>query len=87
MKADAFSAHCAIGSAAGRATRCFCATCGTSISYEHADNPTGIDITACSLDLPDAFVPTHRSWLSDDLPWIRFGDGLPGSSQWRKDPA
>jgi hypothetical protein len=27
---------------------------------------------------PRAFPPTHHSWLSDSVGWIRFGDGLPG---------
>ncbi|MGQ0619653.1 MAG: GFA family protein [Panacagrimonas sp.] len=65
--------------------RRFCPGCGTPLTYEHKDNAGTIDITACSLDLPDAFPPTHHSWLSDDVAWVRFGDGLPGFPEWRKD--
>lgn len=64
--------------------RTFCASCGTPLTYEHNDNPTSIDITTCSLDEPALFPPTHHSWLSHDLEWIRFGDGLPGYQEWRK---
>ena len=47
------------------------------LTYHHRDDVGFIDITTCSLDDPDLFPPTHHSWLSDDLSWIRFGDGLP----------
>jgi len=58
-------------------TRTFCSACGTPLGYENAGTPTEIDITTCSLDDPNAFPPTHHSWLSHDLNWIRLGDGLP----------
>jgi len=32
---------------------------------------------------PEQFPPTHHSWLSDDLEWLRFGDGLPTFQQSR----
>lgn len=59
-------------------TRTFCGTCGTSLTYVHAERPSEIDVVAASLDDPEAFPPTHHSWLSDSVSWIRFGDGLPG---------
>lgn len=67
--------------------RTFCAACGTPLTYAHADHPDSIDIATCSLDSPEAFPPTHHSWLSHDLPWVRFGDGLPTFPQWRDDGA
>src|SRR5512140_1500882 len=57
--------------------RAFCASCGTPLTYEHRDHAT-IDVTTCSLDQPGLFPPTHHSWLSHDIAWVRFGDGLPG---------
>jgi hypothetical protein len=45
--------------------------------YEHIDTPDFVDVTTCSLDAPWAFPPTHHSWLSDDIGWVKFGDGLP----------
>ena len=63
--------------------RTFCATCGTPLTYEHSDSPASIDITTCSLEDPAAFPPTHHSWLSHDIGWVRFGDGLPAFRQFR----
>jgi hypothetical protein len=56
--------------------RTFCNSCGTPLTYEHSGSPSSVDLTTCSLDDPDAFPPTHHSWLSHDLDWVRFGDGL-----------
>ena len=57
--------------------RTFCSACGAPLTYAHADSPQSVDITTCSLDDPQAFPPTHHSWLSHDLSWLKFGDGLP----------
>jgi len=57
--------------------RTFCAACGTPLTYHHRDDVGFIDITTCTLDDPNLFPPTHHSWLSHDLAWIRFGDSLP----------
>ena len=57
--------------------RTFCSTCGTQLTYENAKSEAEVDITTCSLDHPEPFAPTHHSWLSDNVPWVRFGDGLP----------
>jgi hypothetical protein len=57
--------------------RRFCATCGSPLAYEHLDTPDFVDVTTCSMDAPWAFPPTHHSWLSDDIGWVKFGDGLP----------
>lgn len=67
--------------------RTFCADCGTPLTYEHQDADGTIDVTTCSLDNPNLFPPTHHSWLSHDLSWIRFGDGLPTYQEWRHDTA
>jgi hypothetical protein len=57
--------------------RHFCGACGSHLAYEHVDTPDFVDVTTCSLDAPWAFPPTHHSWLSDDIGWVKFGDGLP----------
>jgi len=67
--------------------RTFCPACGTPLTYEHSDGAGFIDITTCSLDNPNLFPPTHHSWLSHDLEWIRFGDGLPTFQQSRHESA
>ena len=63
--------------------RTFCGSCGTPLTYAHQDSPASIDVTTCSLDDPHSFPPTHHSWLSDDVGWVRFGDGLPTYPQSR----
>jgi hypothetical protein len=63
--------------------RGFCGKCGTPLTYAHRDSPDAIDVTTCSLDDPQAFPPTHHSWLSDGLTWVRFGDNLPAFPQSR----
>ena len=64
--------------------RTFCAACGTPLTYEHEAQAATTDVTTCTLDDPAAFPPTHHSWLSHDLSWIRFGDGLPTYPQEKK---
>ena len=67
--------------------RTFCAACGTPLTYQHSDSVGFVDITTCSLDNPNLFPPTHHSWLSHDLTWVRFGDGLPTFQEWRHESA
>jgi hypothetical protein len=57
--------------------RRFCGACGSPLVYEHLDTADFVDVTTCSLDAPWGFPPTHHSWLSDDIGWVKFGDGLP----------
>ena len=66
--------------------RTFCPACGTALTYQHSDSGDFVDITTCSLDNPELFPPTHHSWLSHDLAWVRFGDGLPTFREWRPKP-
>jgi hypothetical protein len=63
--------------------RGFCAACGTPLTYAHEGRPDEIDVTTCSLDDPAAFPPTYHAQTGDDLPWVRFGDGLPAFSGWK----
>lgn len=57
--------------------RTFCAACGTPLTYQHADEPQFIDVTTCSLDEPEAFAPTHHSWIGHDLDWMKTSEDLP----------
>jgi len=60
-----------------KVTRQFCANCGTQLTYEHADEPGTIDVTAASLDAPDAVHPEDHVWCDRMLPWVQLSDGLP----------
>ncbi|MGQ0546324.1 MAG: GFA family protein [Betaproteobacteria bacterium] len=59
-----------------RGTRSFCASCGTQLTFEHADYPQEIDVTTCSLDEPGAVPPKDHTRTSSKLPWIHLSDGL-----------
>jgi len=63
--------------------RTFCAKCGTPLTYEHRDSRDTVDVTTCTLDAPASFPPTHHSWVSHDVGWVKFGDGLPSFPEWR----
>jgi hypothetical protein len=58
-------------------TRQFCGACGTQLTYQHADEPETIDVTACSLDNPEAVSPEDHVWCDRMLPWVKISDGLP----------
>lgn len=63
--------------------RTFCGQCGTQLTYAHAAEPQSVDVATCTLDAPEQCPPSHHSWLEDDLPWVRFGDGLPAYARSR----
>jgi len=66
--------------------RTFCGDCGTPLTYRHDSYVDTLDITTCSLDEPNRFAPTHHSWLSHDLAWVKFGDGLPTFQEFKPQP-
>jgi hypothetical protein len=68
-------------------TRWFCGTCGTHVAYASSEDPDGVEVATCSLDEPASTPPTHHSWLSHDLPWTVFGDGLPSFPRSRYEDA
>jgi hypothetical protein len=65
--------------------RGFCGKCGTHLTYATEDEPDSIDLTTASLDDPERAPPTHHSWLSDNIDWVTFGDGLPQFRRSRSD--
>lgn len=65
--------------------RQFCSQCGAQLTYARTDDDSYIDVTTASLDDPDAFPPTHHSWLSHHIAWIKFSDGLPTFQNSRDD--
>ena len=58
-------------------TRQCCGRCGTQLTYRHAEEPGIVDVTACSLDDPEAIRPEDHVWSDRMLPWIQPADGLP----------
>ena len=57
--------------------RGFCATCGTTLTYESQRNAEEIDITTASLDTPEAAPPEDHIWVRSRQPWMKCDDGLP----------
>src|SRR5262245_18090311 len=57
--------------------RTFCSSCGTPLTYTHAQRPCEIGVMTCTLHNTEVFPPTYHAWVSHDLPWVRFNDGLP----------
>jgi hypothetical protein len=57
--------------------RTFCPACGTPLTYRSASCPGEIDVATCTLDDPNQYPPTHHSWLSHNVSWVIFADGLP----------
>ncbi|MGD0492365.1 MAG: GFA family protein [Steroidobacteraceae bacterium] len=49
--------------------RQFCGTCGSALTYFNATCPISVDVTAGTLDEPDAFPPTAEIWLENRLHW------------------
>jgi len=60
-----------------KATRSFCAQCGTQLTFEREDLRDEIDVTTCSLDDPDSAPPRDHTYVSSKLSWIKLADELP----------
>ncbi|ACA16810.1 glutathione-dependent formaldehyde-activating GFA [Methylobacterium sp. 4-46] len=57
--------------------RGFCATCGTSLTYEAEAHAEEIDVTIASLDDPDAAPPRDHTQAAGRPRWTVLADGLP----------
>src|SRR5687768_11923184 len=60
-----------------RATRSFCAECGTALTYQLVAHPELIDVTLGSLDDPNAIPPKDHTFTRSELRWLECADGLP----------
>jgi hypothetical protein len=72
------------------ARRPYCASCGTSLGFEHPDSER-MDLTVASFDDPSRFVPKHHfgvesmhhAWLNTEaLPRYRADDYQPLIDRW-----
>jgi hypothetical protein len=61
--------------------RSFCAKCGTSLAYEHADDLNAIELTTATLDDPNHFPPNKEIWHSHRVSWAASDTTLPHFSQ------
>ena len=60
-----------------QATRTFCASCGTPLTFQSTRSPGELDITTCSLDEPEHVPPRDHTFLRSKLSWVKLADGLP----------
>jgi len=52
-------------------TRYFCADCGTPLIFYTRQRPQDWDVTSCSLDEPELFVPTIAVHEESKLGWLK----------------
>ena len=50
--------------------RYLCERCGTPIAFQSAKRPRDVDVTACSLDQPERFVPSIAVHEDTKLSWL-----------------
>jgi hypothetical protein len=65
--------------------RGFCATCGTTLTYQDDRHPDEIDIATASLDDPEAAPPQDHTFAAQRLSWMRMNDGLPAYPRTRSE--
>jgi hypothetical protein len=59
------------------ATRSFCATCGTQLTFADDSTADEIDVTACSLDEPRHMPPHDHTYTDSRLSWLKLADDIP----------
>ena len=59
--------------------RAFCATCGTSLTFETTlpEYGTLCAVHISAFDDPEGLVPTHHSFYSERISWFDVADDLP----------
>jgi hypothetical protein len=62
-----------------RATRDFCAACGTPLSYRQIGG-TVIELTSGSFDEPGRVVPTYEVGIESQLGWVDHIAAMPGKT-------
>ena len=65
--------------------RGFCALCGTTLTYEHADHPDQVDVAVAALENAHTLAPEFHIWVSEKFPGLEISDDLPQYPEWRKD--
>ena len=67
------------------ATRTFCPTCGTQLTFADDGSPDEVDVTTCSLDAPAEVPPRGHIFTRSQIPWLKLADGLPQYAGSRSD--
>lgn len=53
-----------------RGRRHFCRDCGTPLAFESKERTHLMDVTTCSLDRPEEFVPVDGAYKDTKLAWL-----------------
>ena len=61
--------HPGVFQSSSMATRGFCASCGTPLTYQ-GDDLAMLEVTICSLDEPGRAPPTHQDGVEARQPWL-----------------
>lgn len=61
----------------GIATRSFCPTCGSPMSFESTRWPGELHLYAASLDDPERYTPDLHCHHGEHLSWLKVADDLP----------
>lgn len=56
--------------------RTFCPTCGTPLTYQHAEDADTIDVTTATLDHPERLARTREVWTAHRLAWVPLNPAL-----------
>jgi hypothetical protein len=67
------------------AARGFCGSCGSALLWQGDAHKDLIDLTAGTLDRPEAIKPEDHIWTESAVPWLPVDDGLPRYKRSRKD--
>jgi hypothetical protein len=60
-----------------RATRSFCARCGSPISFAYGGDPADAYLTLGTLERPEAIRPLAHWYAAEMVSWLRLDDDLP----------
>jgi len=59
------------------ATRAFCPTCGTQLTFSFDEWPDFVDVTIRSSNDPNLVPPKDHTRISAQLPWLVVQDNVP----------
>lgn len=60
-----------------RASRQFCPTCGSQLTFRVDADPTFVSVNTPTLDDPAALPPRRHIWCESRIAWFDTADGLP----------
>ena len=78
-----FTAPPTIYPSSATAERGFCATCGSTLTWQAVGGRNRIDLAAGTLDDPSLLEPREHLFWARHLAWLEVTDPLPRHDEWR----